>query len=49
VFGVKKSLLAGFKPVNDPERAGRFGFAGEFWEIEYNFVLAPAGNRMRLA
>ena len=49
VFGVKKSLLAGFKRVNDPERAGPLGFAGEFWEIEPNFVLAPAGNRMRLA
>jgi protocatechuate 3,4-dioxygenase beta subunit len=49
VFGVKKSLLAGLKRVNDPERARQLGFAGEFWEIEYNFVLAPAGNRMRLA
>jgi len=49
VFGVKKSLLAGFKRVNDRERARQFGFAGEFWEIEYNFVLAPAGNRIRLA
>jgi catechol 1,2-dioxygenase len=46
VFGVKKSLLAGFKRVNDPERAQQLGFAGEFWEVEYDFVLAPAGNRM---
>ena len=49
VFGVKKSLLAGFKRVNDPERAQQLGFAGEFWEVEYDFVLAPAGNRMLLA
>ena len=49
VFGVKKSLLAGFKRRNEPERARKLGFAGEFWEIEYNFVLAPAGNRIRLA
>ena len=46
VFGVKKSLLAGFKRVNDPERAQQLGFAGEFWEVEYDFVLAPTGNRM---
>jgi hypothetical protein len=49
VFGVKKSLLAGFKRVNDPERARKLGFAGEFWEVEYDFVLAPAGDRMRPA
>jgi catechol 1,2-dioxygenase len=49
VFGVKKSLLAGFKRKNDPERARKLGFAGEFWEVEYDFVLAPAGNGRRLA
>jgi len=28
--------------LNEPERARQLDFAGEFWEIEYNFVLAPA-------
>ena len=41
VFGVKKSLLAGFKRMNEPERARKLGFADEFWEVEYDFVLAP--------
>ena len=46
VFGVKKSLLAGFRRVNDPERARTLGFDDEFWEVEYEFVLAQAGDRM---
>jgi catechol 1,2-dioxygenase len=46
VFGVKKSLLADLKRVNEPERARQLGFAGEFWEVEYDFVLAQAGDRM---
>jgi hydroxyquinol 1,2-dioxygenase len=49
VFGVKKSLLAGFKRVNDPERARKLGFDDEFWEVEYDFALAPTGNGTRLA
>ena len=42
VFGVKESLLAEFKRIKDPVRAGAMGFAGEFWEVEHNFVLAKA-------
>ncbi len=42
VFGVKESLLAEFKRINDPKRANALGFAGEFWEVEHNFVLAKA-------
>jgi len=45
VFGVKKSLLAGFKRVNDPERARKHGFDDEFWEVEYDFALAPARSQ----
>ncbi len=41
VFGVKESLLAEFKPVDDPSRAKELGFSGRFWEVEYDFVLAP--------
>lgn len=40
VFGVKQSLLADFKRVDDPKRAEEMGFAGWFWEVERDFVLA---------
>lgn len=40
VFGVKESLLAEFKKVDDPERSKELEFAGPFWEVEHNFVLA---------
>lgn len=40
VFGVKESLLAEFRKVDDPERAKKLDFAGWFWEVEHDFVLA---------
>lgn len=40
VFGVKESLLAEFKKVEDPERSKELEFAGPFWVVEHNFVLA---------
>lgn len=42
VFGVKASLLAEFRRVNDPAKAGEAGFDGEFWDVEHDFVLARA-------
>jgi protocatechuate 3,4-dioxygenase beta subunit len=42
VFGVKESLLAAFKRVQDPVRARALEFAGEFWEVEHDFLLAKA-------
>lgn len=50
VFGVRESLLAEFKRVDNPERAEAVGFAGAFWEVRHDFVLAkraaesPAGS-----
>jgi catechol 1,2-dioxygenase len=44
VFGVKESLLAEFKRVDDPARAKELGFDGWFWEVEYDFVLADKGS-----
>lgn len=41
VFGVKKSLLADFVKVDNPVRAGNFSVANPFWEVEFDFVLAP--------
>lgn len=42
VFGVKESLLAEFKRVDDAVRAHELEFPGWFWEVEYDFVLAPS-------
>jgi catechol 1,2-dioxygenase len=41
VFGVKESLLADFIKVDDPARAEKFNVANPFWEVEFDFVLAP--------
>lgn len=40
VFGVKESLLAKFDRTNDAARAETYGFAGEFWDVKHDFVLA---------
>ena len=40
VFGVKESLLADFRRVDDANRAQELEFSGWFWEVEYDFVLA---------
>ncbi|HEV7307217.1 intradiol ring-cleavage dioxygenase [Ensifer sp.] len=40
VFGVKQSLLATFRRVEDPSRAADYGFSDRFWEVNHDFVLA---------
>ncbi|TGQ11496.1 MULTISPECIES: intradiol ring-cleavage dioxygenase [unclassified Mesorhizobium] len=45
VFGVKESLLAEFKRVVDPGRSKELEFAGPFWDVEYDFVLAHPPTR----
>lgn len=40
VFGVKESLLAKFDRTDDPQRARAYGFAGAFWDVKHDFVLA---------
>ncbi len=40
VFGVKKSLLAEFVTINDPEKAKEVGFNAPYLEIDFDFVLA---------
>jgi catechol 1,2-dioxygenase len=40
VFGVKESLLADFRLVDDAPRAKELGFRSPFWEVDYDFVLA---------
>lgn len=42
VFGVKESLLAEFRRVDDPARARELEFSGPFWAVEHDFVLARA-------
>ena len=45
VFGVKESLLADFRRVDDANRAQELEFSGWFWEVEYDFVLARPQTR----
>lgn len=40
VFGVKRSLIADFKKIEDPAKAAMWGFNGPFWIVEWEFVLA---------
>lgn len=42
VFGVKESLLAKFELVKDPARIAEAGFAGPYYEVIHDFVLAPS-------
>ena len=42
VFGVKSPLIADFKPIDDEEQAAALGFSTPFWDVQWNFVLAPA-------
>ena len=40
VFGVKQSLIADFRKINDPTRAAELGFNNPFWEVDWDFVMA---------
>jgi catechol 1,2-dioxygenase len=40
VFGVKESLIADFRDVDDPEKAKALGLPNPFKRVEWNFVLA---------
>ncbi|MFA3915728.1 intradiol ring-cleavage dioxygenase [Ruegeria hyattellae] len=42
VFGVKESLLAKFDLIEDPDRIAKEHPEGPFYEVEHDFVLAPA-------
>lgn len=42
VFGVKASLMAQFKLVDDIVAAKALGFKGPYYDVEHDFVLAPA-------
>lgn len=45
VFGVKESLIAEFVKVDDPARIAEMGFNGpHYWDVEFDFVLAPKGR-----
>lgn len=47
VFGVKQSLLAEFKKVDDPARAKELEFSNPFWSVEYDFALARKRSERR--
>ena len=40
VFGVKESLMAKFNPIDDPAKQAAAGFAGRYFDVEHDFVLA---------
>jgi catechol 1,2-dioxygenase len=42
VFGVKESLIAGFRRSNDAARAEQLGLPVPFWEVAWDFVLSSA-------
>jgi catechol 1,2-dioxygenase len=42
VFGVKESLIADFKMVDDPKRAAELGLPNPFRAVEWNVVLSKA-------
>jgi hydroxyquinol 1,2-dioxygenase len=41
VFGVKRSLIADFRSLDDPAQAQALGFSTPFWAVDWDFVLAP--------
>jgi protocatechuate 3,4-dioxygenase beta subunit len=42
VFGVKESLIADFKRVDDPARAAKLGLPNPFRQVEWNVVMTKA-------
>lgn len=42
VFGVKESLMAEFKRVDDLEKAEKLGFTTYYYDVEYDFVLVKS-------
>ena len=42
VFGVKESLIADFKDVDNPKRAQELGLPNPFKAVEWNFILSKA-------
>jgi hydroxyquinol 1,2-dioxygenase len=40
VFGVKKSLLAEFRKIDDPEAAAKVELPAPFYDVEFDFVLS---------
>ena len=42
VFGVRESLIADFKTVDDPKKAAELGLPNPFKIVEWNFILSKA-------
>jgi hydroxyquinol 1,2-dioxygenase len=45
VFGVKRSLIRGFRAVDDPAEAARHGIANPYRHAEFDIVLQPEARR----
>ena len=46
MFGVKETLIADFRQVDDPAQASRLGFSGPFWTVDWDFVLARRDDEL---
>ena len=44
VFGVKRELVAEFVQVDDAVQARELGTTAPFWQVNWDFTLAPQGN-----
>jgi protocatechuate 3,4-dioxygenase beta subunit len=44
VFGVKRELVADFVKVDDAGRARELGTSAPFWQVDWDFTLAPQTN-----
>jgi hydroxyquinol 1,2-dioxygenase len=42
VFGVKESLIGDFTRIEDPSEAARHGLESPYWDLHWDFVLAPS-------
>ncbi|KPA21294.1 Hydroxyquinol 1,2-dioxygenase [Shimia sp. SK013] len=45
VFGVKESLMAEFKRIDDPAKVKEHGFSDVYYDVEYDFVLAQSTDK----
>ena len=44
VFGVKETLIADFKKVEDPAEAEKLDFKAPFWSVNWDFIMIPKAS-----
>ncbi|WCP15945.1 Hydroxyquinol 1,2-dioxygenase (plasmid) [Sphingobium sp. AntQ-1] len=48
VFGVKNSLIAEFRPIDDPIEIETLGFTSPSWKVDWDFVLSRTEDVRRI-